>query len=550
MARAKGSVVLSPDQAKQVSTVLQNALTRTNVGGGIDKNAFGLYGNLYQFPNYGRYRPRYYVQQDTEQGLDSLSRELLVRWSREMTSQVGWIEAAVRVMAQFTVGEAYLPEYVGNKNPAWGKVATDWLLEEFYPNCCVRGRAFDFQTVMFLESQLIDIDGDFLCLYGRASTSFPKFQIIPTHRIRSYSMNDVSYSPENQPSPIPGTIMSDGVLYTPEGQPLGYQIFNPKNLVNTVSQTAENMIVSAKNAMLIYDPRYFDKGRGRPSIGSAILQALSLQEIETYLMEKVKIESCVGLIEKTPSGEGPLELQQTLAALNAQAGANGIFSPSPNVHGVEIVDGPTMRYVKATGGEIQTLASSTPADQTSNYIDRLEKHILATIGVPHQLLFSPTEIAGRISDGVGEIFNRAVSRRQKILDGHGKFIISWALANAMEQGLIPPNYDENLYKAFELTHPPVFSLNQGYDAKADLEAYKAGTISLNDIAKKNDTTATAILEQRENETFEFISRAQRIAQKTGVDLRIVMSTMRESLAPVGGGGAPPSGKVIEQGERP
>jgi hypothetical protein len=266
-------------------------------------------------------------------------------------------------------------------------------------------------------------------------------------------------------------------------------------------------------------------------------------------MEKVKIESCVGLIEKTPSGEGPLELQQTLAALNAQAGAQGIFSPSPNVHGVEIVDGPTMRYVKASGGEIQTLASNTPADQTSNYIDRLEKHILATIGVPHQLLFSPMEVAGRISDGVGEIFNRAVSRRQKILDGHGKFIISWAVANAMQQGLIPSNYDENLYKAFELTHPPVFSLNQGYDAKADLEAYKAGAITLNDIAKKRDTTASEILEQRENETFEFISRAQRVAQKTGVDLQLVMSTMRESLAPIGGG-APPSGKVIEQGERP
>ena len=524
-------------------------MARQNVGGGVDKNAWALYGNIYQFPNYGRYRPRYYVQQDTEQGLDSLSRELLVRWSREMTSQVGWIEAAVRVMAQFTVGEAYLPEYVGN-NTAWGKVATDWLIEEFYPNCCVRGRQFDFQTVMFLESQMIDIDGDFLCLYGKANTGFPKFQIIPTHRVRSYSIDDVKYTADNaQVSPIPGTIMSDGVLYTPEGTPIGYQIFNPKNLVNTMSQTAENMIVSVKNAMLIYDPRYFDKGRGRPSIGSAILQALSLQEIETYLMEKVKIESCVGLIEKTPSGEGPLELQQTLAALNAQAGAQGIFSPSPNVHGVEIVDGPTMRYVKASGGEIQTLASNTPADQTSNYIDRLEKHILATIGVPHQLLFSPMEVAGRISDGVGEIFNRAVSRRQKILDGHGKFIISWAVANAMQQGLIPSNYDENLYKAFELTHPPVFSLNQGYDAKADLEAYKAGAITLNDIAKKRDTTASEILEQRENETFEFISRAQRVAQKTGVDLQLVMSTMRESLAPIGGG-APPSGKVIEQGERP
>lgn len=547
MARPKGSIVLSPEQARVANTVLQNALARQNVSAQPAKSAWGLYGNIYSFPNYGKYRPRFYVQQDSEMGLDSLSRELLVRWSREMTYQLGWIEAAVRVMAQFSVGEAYLPEYVGT-NEAWGREATQWLLEEFYPNCCVRGKAFDFQTVMFLESQMLDIDGDFLCLYGKSPSGFPKFQIIPTHRIRSYNINDPkinSYDPV--PSPIPNTLLSDGVLYTAQGEAVGYQIFNPKNLVNTFSMQSETMIVSAKNASLIYDPRYFDKGRGRPSIGSAILQAMSLQEIETYLMEKVKIESCVGLIEKTPSGEGPLELQQTLAALNAQAGAQGIFNPSPNVNGVEIVDGPTMRYIKASGGEITTLASSTPADQTTNYIDRLEKHVLATIGVPHQLLFSPNQVAGRIADGVGELFNRAVSRRQKVLDGHGKFIISWALANAMQQGLISPNYEENLYKSFDLTHPAPFSLNQGYDAKADLEAYKAGTITLQDIAKKRDTTASAILEQREQETMEFLTRAQRVSKATGVDLNTVMATMRESFVPAG---APPSGDVIEQGERP
>jgi hypothetical protein len=526
----KGSIVLSPQQAKTANSVLQNVLARQNTSPDMGKNAWALYGSIYQWPNFGRYRPRYYVQQDSEQGLDSLSRELLVRWSREVTSQQGWVESAIRILAQFAVGDAYLPEYVGD-NPTWGKEATDWLVEEFYPNCCVRGRAFDFQTTMFLESQIIDVDGDFLCIYGKSKSGMmPQFQIIPSHRIRSTSMNDTTYSAD-QPntSLVPGTIFSDGVLYDLQGFPLGYKVVNFNNLVNTTVGNAEDMVVSAKNAMLIYDPRYFDKGRGRPTIGSAILQALSLQEIETYLMEKIKIESCVGLVEKTQSGEGPLELQQTLAALNASTNGAGIFGASPNVHGLEIIDGPTMRYVKASGGEIQTLSSTTPADQTSKYIDRLEQAVLSTLGVPSVLLLNPGEISGRISDGVGEIFNRSVKRRQKILDGHGKFIISWALANAMQQGLISSNYKENLYKSFNLTHPATFSLNKGYDDKADLDAYKAGTKSLNEIAKKRNTSAKAIMEELESETLDFLTRAQRVAKTTGVDLPIVLQSMREGM---------------------
>jgi hypothetical protein len=314
-----------------------------------------------------------------------------------------------------------------------------------------------------------------------------------------------------------------------QGTPVGYQIVNPNNLVNTATMQSDSKIVSVKDAMLIYDPRYFDKGRGRATIGSAILQALSLQEIETYLMEKIKIESCVGLVEKTQSGEGPLELQQTLAALNAASTGQGIFGPSPNVHGLEIIDGPTMRYVKASGGEIQTLSSTTPADQTSKYIDRLEQAVLSTLGVPSVLLLNPGEISGRISDGVGEIFNRSVKRRQKILDGHGKFIISWALSVAMKEGLIAPNYDENIYRSFQLTHPATFSLNKGYDDKADLDAYKAGTKSLNEIAKKRNTTAKAIMEEVESETLDFLTRAQRVAKATGVDFPIVLQSMREGM---------------------
>ena len=156
----------------------------------VKKNAWGLYGNAFAYPNFGSYTPRIYALGDTEQGLDVLSREYLVKWSREMSSQLPFVQAAVRLLAQHSVGDAYEP-LILTKDSAWNQLATDWLLQEFYPNCSIRGKTYDFQNLMYVESTLLDVDGDFLCIYGRDEYDNPKLQLIPTHRIRSVETNKI-----------------------------------------------------------------------------------------------------------------------------------------------------------------------------------------------------------------------------------------------------------------------------------------------------------------------------------------------------------------------
>lgn len=510
-----------------------------NAGSYPKKSAMGLYGNIYSYPNYGRYTPRFYALQDMEQGLDSLSRELLVRWSRECVAQLPFIQSAIRVLAQFSVGSAYLPEYVG-KNEAWGKEAVSWLKEIWYPQCCTRGSAFDFQNIMFLASCTMDQDGDFLCIYGKEN-GFPKIQIIPSNRVRSTNGDGVGSGWSDQsplgynPGPLPGTITSDGVVYDYNGKVRGYSVVNYGNLVNNIAKVTDDVFINTKDAHLVFDAKYFDKGRGVPSVGSAILQALSIQELDTYLMDKVKLSSMLGYIEATPSGEGPQELATTADLLNSEASAFGVFNPSPNVHAVEVVQGVTNRYIKASGGDIKMLDSNTPSDETKNYVTRLENQILSTIGVPHCLVYSQDQVSGRISDGVVEIFNAAVERRQKVLDKTGKFILAWALSNAMKEGLIPENNEENLLSVINLTHPTKLSLNAGYDRKADLDDLAAGVKSLNDVTKKSGKTASQVMEEQEKEATELLIRANRISKETGTDVRVVLQLLREKIkqAPTG-----------------
>lgn len=507
------------------------------------KQALGLYGNIYSYPEWGNFRPRFYSLSDSEQGLDSISRELVVRWSREMTAQLPFVASGIKILADFVVGSAYLPEYIGD-NAQWGKDVTDWLLNDFYPNCCTRGASYPFQTCMNLESRLLDTDGDFLCIYGFSSNGFPKFQIIPSHRVRSLSMDNKIFTAQD--SPYGDSILCDGVLYNLAGKAIGYNVQSIGNLTTMMPYRTDDQIISAKNANLIYDPIFFDKGRGMPSIAPAILKALSIQELDSYLIEKIKIESCIGLIEKTPSGEAPMETAQVLAAMNSQASQYGSPLPQPDIHGVEVIQGPSIRYIRACGGDLKTLGSNTPADQTMTFIKRLETQILSCIGVPHQLIYSPQDVSGKITSGIAEVFKSSIKRRQGVLDKHGKFLIAWALANAQKAGLIPKNDKENFAKVFELTHPNDLTMDEGWTRSSDLADYKAGIKTLNDISSKGGKTSREVITERGAETEWLVAEADRISKKTGKDFDTVLSILTDAIKPsMKLGEAPPA---EQQGE--
>lgn len=488
------------------------------------KKALGLYGNIYSFPNYGKFRPRFYTLGDSSQGVDTLSRELVVRWSREMYSQLPFVPAAINALAEYTVGDAYQPEYHG-KNTEWWKIAKDWLMESFYSNCCVRGSDYDFQTCLNLESKLIDVDGDYLVVYG-VENGFPKFQIIQNNRIKSNNLDNQLVTE----GAYAGCILSDGVYYTMQGKPVAYNIVNAQNMVNNMTSNTPDAIYSTRNSRLIYDTKYIDKSRGIPSIGAAILQALSIQELDQYLMEKIKIESSIALIEKTPSGEAPLELQNQLESLYQQGTEYGSFTVPPNTHAVDIVQGSQIRYIHAEGGELQTLSSNSPANETADYMLRLESQILSTLGVPHQLIYSTDKVGGRITSGIGEIFRSSIRRRQKILDKRAKFCVAWALNVAMKNGLIPDNMDENIYKYIEFSKPKDFSLDAKYDADIVINNLSNGISTLNDATSKlYNKTSEETLDIQKSEQISFYKKCQEVATATGVDINTVITGWRNNI---------------------
>ncbi len=498
----------------------------------LQKKAFGLNSSIYEYPNSGRYRPRVYTNQDSELGINQYSRDLLVRWSREMAYQSPWIYAGIKLLSFFSIGDQYIPFWIGeNKN---GDEYIKYLKEVFYKNCCTRG--YDYQTVISLTSEIVDIDGDILKIYGEDETG-PKIQLIPTHRIRAASASPYGLSAQEGPKagPYPNTIVSDGVVYTNKGTPIAYSVMNPNNMVNSsFGGDVTNVFVSARNSKLAYIPRMPDRGRGFPTITSGILQALSISEIEAYMMDKLKIQSMYAVVEKTPEGEGPLEEEMAYrrAASNITSLQGFGVGSQPNSNasqGLRIVDNPAIKYVSCAGGDIKFPAASITDSETSEYVARLERGVLSCLGVPHALLFSPDDVSGKMNSSVVEIFNGAITKRQQFLDGHAKFDCTWALAKAIENKELPPCEDEMLYECLDFTHPPKFSIDDARIRQSDNQAYDAGTITLDEIARKNNTSAQEIIQQRAKEATMIVKGAQDIVKETGIDVSIALQMMRDTL---------------------
>lgn len=490
---------------------------------GVKKNAFGLYGNIYNFQNAGKFRQRYYTLGDTNNGLDTLSRELLVRWSREMYAQLPIIRSAVRALADFAIGDSYLPQYSGT-NPEWWSTAKKWLLDEWYPSCNVRGSHYDFQTSLRLESRLIDTDGDYLLVFG-VKNDLPKFQIIQNNRIKSSDQDNTVV----KSGVMDGTIICDGVYYTPAGEAIGYAVQNAQNLVNDSTTQAKQMIFSARDAQLVLDPEFIDKLRGVPAIGSAILQALSISELDQYLMEKVKIESSIALIEKTPTGQAPYELQNTMEELLNRGATTGLQAGNipRNLHALQVVQGADIRYVYSSGGDIKTLSSTTPANESANYMERLETQVLSTIGVPHTLLFSNDKIGGRVTSGMAAVFRSAICRRQSVMDKTAKLRVCWALVKAAEMGLVPANDEEVLPRVLSFTKPPRFSMDAKYDNQILTDNYQNGISTLSEVTRSlYAKSSDEILADQEQEQIAFYEAANRVAKATGIDVVTVIGGWR------------------------
>ena len=468
-------------------------------------SANGQFFNPYDYQNNGYYRRQFigntYV--DADKAIDSTDRRQLVEISRKLFSTMGELTAASKQKASWVVGGGFDPIYKGS-NKAWGEIAANWLKDKWYPTCNPKGFAYDFKTCLKIASRLLDRDGDLLQVYTKDANGYPLIQYIETHNIGHRTLNNNGVIPDGA---YAGHTIVDGVVYDSNSKPIAYYI-------SQGSDEKDDIIISTQDAALLMDAEFFSNGRGLPILSAALGDALNLQEIRFYLSQVVKQESMIQIVETNVGGGAPLEYTTNFATLNnlvPSTTGNMLTDPSNsnsiyNLVPMEVKSGGTS-YLKANSGEkLESFKTARPAADTQNFVKGIEKIMLSALGWPHELMLSAQENGGVSTRGIAEMARKTIGERQALLEKYAHTAIIYALSCAMESGLIPKNYTED-YTQWGFSRGAQLVLDAGYERAADLNDYRMGIKSMDDITRKYGKSANSVRDQLSSETSDLLRRA-------------------------------------------
>jgi capsid protein len=384
----------------------------------------------------------------------------LVAASRKLYANLGPAKGAISDKAMYSVGRAWQPEFRG-QDTAWGQRATEWLSQEWYGVADARGPNYDFVTVLFLLSISVDRDGDVAILLTEQTDGYPAIQVIPAHRIGSRS-----YDTEVKGGRYNGLPIRNGVIFNRSGRPVAYR------LLGDSEKTDRD--VSARDVIHIFEPEWYDQARGFPGFTHAINDLRSLMTTQGYEEKAAMLASELGLVEHNmtgmPNPEDP-EFALTASDVQPAQGATGLTT--------QTLAGGAYRYFQAgTGSKIEIVKNDRPGQSWESFMDRLIRNAMVGLGWPYEMAWDVSKLGGANTRLCVAKAMRSVEDRQDLLRPVAKRCVGYAIAKAINLGVLPQSDD---WWKWDFSLPPRLTVDFGRDSNADRADYEAGIRTLTDI---------------------------------------------------------------------
>jgi capsid protein len=379
-------------------------------------------------------------------------RYTLASASRAMYLNNGPIRGAIDQKAMYSVGRSWAPEFQGN-DKEFGAEAQSWLYDQWYGIGDVRGGMHDFITALFLMSVAIDRDGEAFVLLTQTTDGYPRYQHIPSHRIGNGLQNPSDKS------------IVDGIQYNSSGVPVAYSFVDEE-------QKFDRMI-PARDIIHLYDPSWQEQGRGLPALTHALNDLRDMMQSHDWERLAQLMLSSIGIIETNETGMPDLDDPSVSIAYD---GDGQVASSQPTV---EMIDGGTVRYIKAGSGKIETIKNDRPGDAYTSFHDRILRSALAGIVWPYSLVWKGNETGGGTAQRTEiALAQRSIEDRQDVLFYAAKRMVSYAVAKAQKIGVLRPSPD---WWRWKFTYPRKLTIDDGRVTKELLELWRAGKINDSEI---------------------------------------------------------------------
>lgn len=467
------------------------------------------------------YRIMHAAQQSTRRGpvyelpiddfdklVPSYDRQTLMSISNRVFLNFGIVKAAIRQKAYYSIGDAWLPRYIGTQDNDTGKRVADFLRNVWLPNCEVRGGLFDWWKMWDLASQAIDRDGDVFLLQVLGADGFPRVQMVPAHRCKSDPLGSQTITA----GVYSGLIITDGIIHQRDGRVWAYRF----NLGD--SGTNDKVYdVPASSVIHLFDPTHITQKRGLPGFAHALEEIKAVIGSHADERQRQMIVSRLHLLLFNPDGAPDDSFGPSTTSSNGDVTqrefAGGIY------------------YLPTDGSKIEQLKHENPGVVWESFQDRLIKIALAGFD------WTPSLLIDHAGQGTGERTEimkarKAIANRQSLIFFAARRLTAWAAQVFASQGRVP---FVEAPSAWDFSHPPRLSVDDGRESRIELEELKSGSRNLSEV-----------LDARGVDEDEFVmARAWSIAKrkaisalvsaeaskKYGVEIEIDPSEMSAELLP-------------------
>ena len=416
--------------------------------------------------------PQFAVRNDDiDRLIPSNDRRTLSSLSNRLFMNMGVPKACVLQKSDYSVGEAWMPSYVGADRDA-GKTVTQFMTNVWLPQCDTRGGIFDWWKLLELTSVSIDRDGDIFWLMVKGADNFPRIQLIPGHRC----YNVGSATTVEEAGPWKGYRICDGVIYYASGRPAAYRF----NLGKDGKESFKD--IPAADVIHLFDPTHCEQGRGLPAFTHA-LESLKMSLLSTE-DERIRQQIVSRLHLTVFNDTGAPDLDDPATILDSTT------TGTPSAFSTKAFPGGIM-YLPAEGNQrVEQMQHTNPGDVWESFQDRLVRD--AVISVWSYTVWKPT---GQGTSERGEVMKcrRFVTKRQGQLWYAAKRAFSWATSVFIESGRFA-----NLQQptAWTFSYPPRLTVDDGRESKMELDELRTGSRNMDEVLGARGLTEDEFYETR------------------------------------------------------
>lgn len=408
--------------------------------------------------------------QDARFDADQLTREEIVRKSRYFERNNGLLNRLADVFEQYTVGANGLQFIPDSNDESWNQNNAEAF--ETWSNFADLNSRQSFASIQSLIARAWFVDGECFIqkTFGKPrmnSQSFPRIRLIESHRVKTPS--DKARD-EN---------IIDGVKVDGNGRVEGYYVREASIAGPMFVSDETYTFVPSENMLHVFEPSRIGMYRGLPFAYAVLNDLHDLDDLQILEMDAAKEAASVEKVIKTKSGE--LD-DDALRAEIFKAGdddekTSGGSAENRTKYYQEVWK--SKAKILTHGDEFEQYQSNRPSVAVQEYWQHLISKICAGIGISKQLVF-PFSIQGTIARADMDVSDAFFKSRSKVIShcmtDIYRWVTAWNIRNISSLRNRPKYWDR-----LTIIPPASVNVDVGYKAKALIEQYKAGFISLEDV---------------------------------------------------------------------